>query len=341
MESLKKWISADDRAVEIVGGSEMIGKSVSLLRRKTIEDKGELHYGECQSGEKEGEEEEEEGVSVLEKNGILGIVLEVVEGGGWKGSYEELEEVVGRLEEEGERGWRERRGKKREGGGRVNNGGIEWREMGRLSREIGWAIEKRKREKEGKEGEGEIITLDGMKKNLADEKKGREESERRAEEERRKREESEREREEEKRGREEEKRKREESEKKADEEKRMMEERIRNLEQEVAEMNRLKEEMLPIIKSLSKFNLDFSDPSKIAVNDNTITQVGSGGYQTCVFRNVLESVCIHANYRLIIMITSENTPLVCHHSTNVLYIHFSTFTISQPHNWYCMIHHLS
>ena len=50
-----------------------------------------------------GKEEEEGGVSVREKNGIMGIVLEVVEGGGWKGSYSELEDVVGRLEEEGKK----------------------------------------------------------------------------------------------------------------------------------------------------------------------------------------------------------------------------------------------
>ena len=54
-------------------------------------------------------EGEEGGVSVSEKNGILGIVLEVVEGGGWRGEYLELEEVVGRLEEEGEKGWMERK----------------------------------------------------------------------------------------------------------------------------------------------------------------------------------------------------------------------------------------
>ena len=298
MESLKKWISADDRAVEIVGGSEMIGKSVSLLRRKTIEDKGELHYGECQSGEKEGEEEEEEGVNVLEKNGILGIVLEVVEGGGWKGSYEELEEVVGRLEEEGERGWRERRGKKREGGGRVNNGGIEWREMGRLSREIGWAIEKRKREKEGKEGEGEIITLDGMKKNLADEKKraeeerkkredaetereqektGREESEKRLKEENRLREEAER-------GREEEKRKKEESEKRMEEEKKQLEERIQDLEREVNELK------YKPITSLDGPLVTFPQSDGIKREGNTILRYGSDSNRNCFIGPVMTSV---------------------------------------------------
>ena len=167
---LKKWMSEDGRVIEIIGGSEMIMKSVSLLRKKTKEDK------------EEGEEEEgeEEGICVSEKNGILGIVLEVVEGGGWKGDMKELEEVVGRLEEEGKKRWKEKRGEK---GGR---GGIEWREMGRLAHEVGWAIEERKGMGEGRGGDGEMLTLLGMKKKaeekdkqLEEERKGREEMEER------------------------------------------------------------------------------------------------------------------------------------------------------------------
>ena len=45
----------------------------------------------------------------------MGIVLEVVEGGEWRNGYKELEEVVGRLEEEGEE-WRERKGNRGGGG---------------------------------------------------------------------------------------------------------------------------------------------------------------------------------------------------------------------------------
>ena len=69
LSALKKWMSEDGRVIGIVGGSEKILKSVSLLRMKTIED------GE-KEGEREGEEEneEEEGVSVSEKNRILDIV---------------------------------------------------------------------------------------------------------------------------------------------------------------------------------------------------------------------------------------------------------------------------
>ena len=100
---------------------QIIRDAVTILRRRTI-------------GEGEGKEgKEEQGVSVREKNGILGILLEVVEGGGWKGSYEELEEVVGRLEEEGKKRWIEKRGEK---GGR--GGGREWKEMGRLAHSVGW-----------------------------------------------------------------------------------------------------------------------------------------------------------------------------------------------------------
>ena len=90
-------MSEDGRVMEIIGGSEMVLNSVSLLRKKTKEDK------------EESEEEGEGGICVSEKNGILGIVLEVVEGGGWRGDYEELEEVVGRLEEEEEEERRRRR----------------------------------------------------------------------------------------------------------------------------------------------------------------------------------------------------------------------------------------
>ena len=199
LEALRKWMSEDSGVSGIVEGSEIIGKSVSLLRRKTKEDKEKSE---------EGEEVEEEGICVSEKNGILGIVLEVVEGGGWKGSYEELEEVVGHLEEEGEKMWRER---KRMGKGE----GSKWREMGRLAREIGWGIERRKRREEGDGGDGSMITLYGMKKNLTaerkrtdEEKQGREEEKKRADEEKRKREEAERRETEEKRMKEEEKKKR-------------------------------------------------------------------------------------------------------------------------------------
>ena len=181
-------MSEDSRVIGIVGQSEIVLKSVEGLRMKTIDD--------------EGERKEGEGVSVREKNGILGILLEVVEGQVWKGGYEELEEVVGRLEEEGKKEWRERKKDGREG--------MEWKEMGRLAREVGWAIEERKMEMEG-EG-GKIVTLGRMKKELEEEKKGREEAERgreeekkRADEERMKVEQIHRELEEEKKGREEEK----------------------------------------------------------------------------------------------------------------------------------------
>ena len=85
------------------------------------------------------ESSEEQGVSVMEKNGILRIVLEIVEGGGWRGGYEKLEKVVGRLEEEGEKKWRERR-----------MSGVEgvyaWKEMGRLAHQVGYEIKKREEE---------------------------------------------------------------------------------------------------------------------------------------------------------------------------------------------------
>ena len=103
LEAIRKWMSKDDRYLNMIGECEIIRNAVSILRRRTI---GEGEEGEEGEEGKEGkekedgkEEEDEAGVSVSEKNGLLGIVLEVVEGGVWKGGYSELEEVVSRLEE--------------------------------------------------------------------------------------------------------------------------------------------------------------------------------------------------------------------------------------------------
>ena len=215
------------------------------------------------------------------------ILLEVVEGGGWKGSYSELEEVVGRLEEEGEKRWREEKRKekgKREG----RNGGREWKEMGRLAREVLWEIEERKRREEGRgeeeEEDGEMITLHGMRKNLADEKKGREEERKRADEEKRKREESEQKAVEEKNRADEEKRKREELERRADEEKREMEERIRNLEQ------KMNERKYTTITSLDGLSISFPQSDGIKREGNTIIHHGSTSERNCFIGEEMTSV---------------------------------------------------
>ena len=102
LEAFQKWICADERVLREVGESIVIQGCVEKLGLPTVE-----------HGRRDGTEEEE-GVSVEEKSALLGIVLEVVEGGMWKGGYEELEEVVGRLEEEGEKGWRERKKERKE-----------------------------------------------------------------------------------------------------------------------------------------------------------------------------------------------------------------------------------
>ena len=243
----------------MIGECEIIRDAVSILGRRTIVEE-----------EGRGEGEEEEGVSVREKNGILGVVLEVVEAGGWKGRYEELEEVVGRLEEEGEKEWRERKGKREEGG-------MEWKEMGRLAREVGWEIEKRKRREEGEGKDGCMITLYGMKKNLADEKKRVDEERKGREEEKKRADEAMRLREEEKKGREEEKKKREEVER----EKREIEERIRKLEQELQTMNP------PLITSLD--SLSCRIPSNATRSGN---QLSGDRNCTCVFGDALTSVSI-------------------------------------------------
>ena len=244
LEAIREWVSKDDRYINMIGECEIIRDAVSILRRRTI--------GDGEEGEEEEREEreegkgKEEGVSVREKNGILGILLEVVEGGGWKGSYSELEEVVGTLEEEGKTKWKQKRAEKGRGEGK------EWKDMGRLAHDVGWAIEERKGMSEGRGGDGEMITLQGMKKNLEEEKK-------KVEEERTGREEEKKRADEEKRMKEEERKKREESERKAREEKRRADQKIRNLEREVNELKHPKEEMLPIIHSLSHFSFYFID----------------------------------------------------------------------------------
>ena len=93
LEAIRDWVSKDDRYISMIGECEIIRNAVSILRRRTI---GEGEEGEEGEEGKEGkekedgkEEEDEAGVSVSEKNGLLGIVLEVVEGGGWKGKYED------------------------------------------------------------------------------------------------------------------------------------------------------------------------------------------------------------------------------------------------------------
>ena len=294
---MKKWMSEDERVIGIVGGSEMILNSVSVLRKKTIEDREESDCGggwgkgvkEGEEGEEEGEEreEEEEGVSVREKNGILAIVLEVVEGGGWMGEYGELEEVVSRLEEEGKKRWKEKREEKRSRGG---DRGREWKEMGRLAHDILWGIEEKKNAEEG------IVTFGRMKTSIEEEKRLREASEVRVNEERRRADEEERKREESERGREEEK-------KRADEEKRRMEERIQTLEREMNEMKRLTE--YPVIKSLSEFNLHSTNTSILTVQNNTITHVGSSHHETCIFKDILKAVCIYTLYSILFLLLSS------------------------------------
>ena len=215
LEAVREWVSKDDRYISMIGECEIIRDAVDILGRRTI--------GEGEEGE--------EGVSVREKNGILGILLEVVEGGGWKGKYEELEEVVGRLEEEGKKGWISKR---REKG---KNCGREWKEMGRLAHEVGWAIEEKRGREEGRE-DGSMVTLQGMKKNLEEEKVKLKEKDKqleeekmnlqaekiKIEEEKRKVIEIDRQLQEEKRRREMSDKKTEEETKRADEEKRMKEE---------------------------------------------------------------------------------------------------------------------
>ena len=148
---------------------------------------------------------------------------------------------------------------------------MEWREMGRLAREVGWEIEKRI----GMEGgDGELITLHGMKKNLADEKRGREEEKKGRVEERRMKEE-------EKSGREAEKRKREAVER----EKRELEERLRHMELLVQEMK-----YRPIL-SLDGASVTFPQTDYIKREGNTIIHHGPDmEFRNCFIGGVMTSV---------------------------------------------------
>ena len=183
---MKKWIGEDDTVLGIIGNSELIGKCVSILGSRTTEDIGSSgrvnspassvsSSSSFQILDRNRGMKGNEGVSVSEKNGMLGILLEVVEGGGWRGKYSELEAVVSQLEEEGEKEWRDRKGKR--------GGGNEWREMGRLAHAVAWGIEKRKKMEEGGETESGIISVGRMKKEM---EKSVEEEKRRVEEEKRK-----------------------------------------------------------------------------------------------------------------------------------------------------------
>ena len=321
MEALRKWIGEDEGLLRTVAESELVRKCVSILGKKTIEEKGrsdgkrdimrcgvgrrigssegERGGGCCSCGSGSvlsgledldgngGREREEEGVSVVEKNGILGIVLEVVEGGGWIGEYSELEEVVGMLEEEGEKECRER---KRKGG----RGWSEWKEMGRLAHDVVWEIEKKKKISEGGEDECGIISVLKMKKELEEEKK-------RAEEEKRKREESEQrmnaEKNEEKRLREQSEKRLNEEKKRADGEKRELEQTIHRLEAELenrGEEQRRKqaeeENRWRLITSLDGPSVTFPKTDNIKREGNTIIHHGSGSYRNCFIGGVMTSV---------------------------------------------------
>ena len=283
-------MSEDESVIKIVVEGELMQKCISVLKLRTIDDEEEGKEGE----------EEEAGVRVGEKNGILGIVLEVVEGGGWKRGYEELEEVVGRLEEEGEQQWRERRKQgSAEEGRRGKNGGKEWREMKRLARDVGWAIEEQKKKEEEGNSEG-IVTLGRMKKELEEEKKGREEEKKRAdeekkgrEEERRKKEEEKSRADEEKRMKEEEKRKREESEKRTMEEKAMKENEKKRADKLEAELRTLKERQkeeskITLITSLQSLPYYVTNGDEVTRTGNRLSHTGR---QSSIIGPELKSVC--------------------------------------------------
>ena len=302
LEALRKWIGEDEGILGIIRDSGLLEKWVCILRSRTVEGKrrsdeksgGGNGNSEGMSaavsssssslthlsgnGRMEGELEEEEGVSVFEKNGILGIVLEVIEGGGWMGEYAELEEVVSILEEEGEKEWRERKRKKEVGGN-------EWKEMGRLAHDVAWGIEKRKKMEEGGDEEYGILSVGKMKKELEEEKKKAKEENRLKEEEKRMKEEERKKREESERGREEERKKREAVER----EKKELEERLNRMSVEMEEQKKREEEeekKHQPITSLDAFCqyhvIHYSDASMFTRSNNTITHTGHSRDQTII-----------------------------------------------------------
>ena len=313
LEAIREWVSKDERYISMIGECEIMRDAVNILRRRTIGD-GEVG----REGKEEGREGEgEEGVSVREKNGILGILLEVVEGGGWKEGYEELEDVVSRLESEGKKGWRERRGEK------GKNWGREWKEMGRLAQNVELAIEENRGREEGGEreggrgGDGGIITVRGMKKNLEEERK-------RADEEKRKREETERKADEERN--------------RAEQEKRELEGRLRRMTIEMEQLKKREEGFLnsshsglqtlyfifklsffPSLysvkevedKETSSANQDYRKITQledtetvksgpITLSGNTIGVSSGSSWSNCRVGRIYSRVCIHSHTILLV-----------------------------------------
>ena len=206
-------------------------------------------------------------MSVGEKNGLLRILLEVLEEGEWEGDEEEMEIVLCELEEEGERRWKEE--KKKGNKGRRRN---EWREMGQLAREVEWALEKKKRRgREGKEEEESIVTLCGMQKKFQENEaiiKGEsEEIKRKSEENRRQHDQLKRENEDLKKRNEEEKRKNEE-----------LNSNLERLTNTTRELERKVEEMLKEAEdkqNLSFSSLDILSFNRWAVDARHVTQNGN------------------------------------------------------------------
>ena len=249
----------------------------------------------------------------------------------WRGDYEELEEVVGRLEEEGEKKWMS---KKR--GEKGSRRGREWKEMGRLAREIGWEIEKRKRMEGGEGRGGDMITLHGMKKNLEEEKKGREEEKKRADEEKRRADEEEKKKEEEKKGRaeekrmkEEEKKKRVESERKAkvdkeqvEREKQELEDRLKRMAAELEQMkkrNKDKDESTPnyqkIVHLTSTQTVTFGYAE---ISGETISVTSDSKFSNCRIGQIYSSVCnlIINGSVIVLYVGSSSTVFLSYIHTN-------------------------
>ena len=57
-------------------------------------------------------------------------------------------------------------------------------------------------------------------------------------------------------------------------------------------------ELSPPINYLSHFNLYFSNASNLTMQGNKVVHIGSRSHETCVFKEILEPVCISSTYKI-------------------------------------------
>ena len=251
LNTFRKFIREDKIISEEVCTLELIRNADKYLTLQTSRDGGA-------EGSLMDTKEQNGALTLKEKTTLMGLLREIVEGGGEIPKRDEIVEGVERVIEEGrERGDEEGMKAEREG------------------EFLLWVIEKKKRGKELKSRrEIEREKEEEMKKRTELEKK-KEEAESREAEEKKRREKAEREREEQNRTIELMKR-----------EKAERDRRISELEKQLSQIEK------SIITKLSELALHISDDNRMRLNGNSIFHYGAHSYETCHFTSVLSNVCV-------------------------------------------------